>query len=287
MILVTGAAGKTGLAIIAALGDETSHIRALVHREKQAELVLAAGATEVFVGNIQDQAVVSEAMSGIRKVYHISPNVSPQELTIGQLALEAAQKNNISHFVYHSVLHPQVESMPHHWLKMRVEEAIFESGLPFTILQPAPYMQNILVNWDEIARRGIYSIPYGPDTRLSLVDLEDVAQVAAAVLTKPGHTGAIYELCGPGALSQKEMAKIMSDQLGDKIAVQSVDHFEWERLARERGLGNYQVETLLQMFDYYDRFGLVGNPRALNWLLGCPGTPFSAFVGNTIRARSK
>jgi uncharacterized protein YbjT (DUF2867 family) len=286
MILVTGAAGKTGLAVITVLGDETSQIRALVHREKQAELVLAAGASEVLVGDIQEQAVVSEAMSGIRKVYHICPNVSPQELTIGQTVLEAAQKNNISQFVYHSVLHPQVESMPHHWLKMRVEEAIFESGLPFTILQPAPYMQNILVNWDEIVRRGIYSIPYGPDTRLSLVDLKDVAQVAAVVLTKPGHKGAIYELCGPDALNQNEMAEIVSDQLGDKIAVQSVDHLEWERQARECGLGKYQVKTLLQMFDYYDRFGLVGNPRALSWLLGYQSTPFSEFVGNVIRSRS-
>ena len=89
--------------------------------------------------------------------------------------------------VIRSVFHPQVEAMPHHWRKMRVEEKLLASGLPFTILQPAAYMQNILAYWDDIAHRGRYALPYAPDSRLSSVDLEDVAQAAALVLTESGH----------------------------------------------------------------------------------------------------
>ena len=59
---------------------------------------------------------------------------------------EAARRAGIRHLVYHSVLHPQVEAMPHHWQKMRVEEQLFAAGLPYTILQPAAYMQNVLAH---------------------------------------------------------------------------------------------------------------------------------------------
>ena len=72
----------------------------------------------------------------------------------------------MEHFVYHSVLHPQTEKMNHHWQKMRVEEMIFESGLPFTILQPAPYMQNLLAGWKSIVEDGVLRVPYSVDSEI-------------------------------------------------------------------------------------------------------------------------
>jgi len=154
MILVTGAAGKTGISIIKALHQRESDVRAFVRRDEQVDLAAAAGAGEIVIGDLRDDGLVHRAMRGVQKIYHICPNVSPDEIYIGRLAIEASKKNNIEHFVYHSVLHPQVEKMPHHWLKMRVEEELFESGLPFTILQPAPYMQNILAGWSDIVSKG-------------------------------------------------------------------------------------------------------------------------------------
>ena len=82
--------------------------------------------------------------------------------------------------------------MPHHWKKLRVEEMLFESRLPYTILQPATYMQNLLAYWCKIHEEGIFQLPYSVETRLSMVDLNDVAQAAAIVLTEPGHVGATY-----------------------------------------------------------------------------------------------
>ncbi len=285
MVLVTGAAGKTGLAVINALKAHNKGVRALIHREAQVNRVTSAGASEVVIGDMRDQALMHEAMSGLRKVYHICPNVNPDELTIGKLAIEAARENHISHFVYHSVLHPQVEMMPHHWLKMRVEEAIFESGLYFTILQPAPYMQNILAGWDAIVSSGIYTFPYHEATRLTLVDLMDVAQVALNVLTTPGHAGAIYELCGPDALNQIEIAAIIGDRLGIQVSTQQIDRLDWERQAKERGLGTYQIESLLKMFDYYERFGFIGSSSVIDWLLGRRSMSFSAFIDELVRPK--
>jgi uncharacterized protein YbjT (DUF2867 family) len=278
MILVTGAAGKTGLAVIRALRKRSVPIRAFVHRPEQVDGVLEVGAHEAVAGDLTDPAHVSEAMSSVRSVYHICPNVSPDEFTIGKIAIESARRNDISHFVYHSVFHPHVESMPHHWLKMRVEETIFESRLNFTIVQPAPYMQNIMANWRSIVEEGIYPIPYSPNTRIRMVDLEDVAEAAAIILGNERHSGAIYELCGPQLYSQKDVAHLLSLKLHKQISIRQIGPAEWKYQAKERGLGTYQIDALIKMFHYYMEYGYIGNPNILTWLLGRPGTDFSTFL---------
>jgi NAD(P)H dehydrogenase (quinone) len=285
VILVTGAAGKTGRAVIRALTAQGAAVRALVHRPKQVRSVEGLGAQEVLVGDMRLQATVDQAAQGVRAVYHICPNVSPNEVAIGEIAIRAAGSAGVERFVYHSVLHPQTEAMPHHWHKLRVEERLFESGLRYTILQPSAYMQNVLAHWDRILEQGTYPVPYPAETRLGMVDLEDVAAAAAVVLTESGHAGATYELGGAEALSQTEVAAILGRQLGRPVRAEVVPLETWERRARASGLGDYQVETLVKMFRYYARHGFWGNPRVLGWLLGHPPATFVAFVARTARER--
>ncbi len=281
MILVTGAAGKTGRAVIRALSAKGELVRAVVRRPEQAEAVQAAGAREVVVGDMRAQPAMTQAAREARAVYHICPNVNPDEVALGLVAIAAARSAGVERLVYHSVLHPQIEAMPHHWLKLRVEELLFESGLPCAILQPAAYMQNVLAHWAAITQQGSYPVPYAAETQLSMVDLEDVAEAAAIVLTQPGHAGATYELVGTEALSQTEVAVILSQQLERPVAVQVVPIEVWEKQSRALGMGNYQIETLVKMFRYYEQFGFGGNPRVLGWLLGRPPTTFAAFVERT------
>ena len=285
MILVTGAAGKTGQAIIRALLKKKMPIRALVHKDDQIHLVQGTGVQEVIVGDMSSQETMNQALQGAKAVYHICPNVSPEEIKIGQIVIKAAQSAEVEHIVYHSVLHPQIKSMPHHWQKMRVEEQIFESGLSYTILQPAPYMQNILAYWNAIIEKTKYPVPYSENTRLGSVDLEDVAEVAAIVLSETGHKGAIYELCGEEILSQIEITQILSQFLGHRVDVEVIPIEEWEVNARNKGLGDYQVQTLIQMFRYYERYGFFGNPRILECLLDRTPTSYATFIERTIRER--
>ena len=154
MLLITGAGGKTGKALIRAL-SKAEGVCAFVRREGYVPVAQSLGAEKVIVGDMHDEAVIRSAMKGVRAVYHICPNMSPDELVVGNLVIGEAQKAGIQHFVYHSVLHPQTEKMNHHWQKLRVEEMIFESALPFTILQPAPYMQNLLAGWESILDEGV------------------------------------------------------------------------------------------------------------------------------------
>jgi NAD(P)H dehydrogenase (quinone) len=278
MILITGSAGKTGRAIIQALAKSKETVRALVHRLDQVAMLEALGVEDVQVGDMLEPASIAWAVQGVRAIYHISPNVSPDEMIIGKNIIRAAQAANVEQLVFHSVLHPSIEAMPHHWQKLRVEENLFESGLLYTILQPTVYMQNVLVNWDLILSTGIFPLPYLPETRLSLVDLEDVSRAAAKVLTEPGHQGATYELVGTPGMSQINMADVLSEQLDRPVTAKAVPLEEWERGARSAGLGDYQVSTLIKMFSYYERYGFVGNSNVLSCLLQRQPTSFADFV---------
>jgi NAD(P)H dehydrogenase (quinone) len=273
MILVTGAAGKTGKAVIAAVAARGAEVRALVHRAAQTDEVTAQGAREVAVGGFDDPAALARAASGVTAIYHICPNVSPHEMAYAKAVVAAAKAAGVRRFVYHSVLHPQIEAMPHHWAKLRVEEMLLASGLDVTFLQPTAYMQNILAGWRSIVEDGIYRVPYPVETRISLVDLRDVAQAAALVLTEPGHGGATYALVGTAPLTQTEVADALSAALGRPVRAVAEPVEAWEARARAAGMGDYQRDTLAAMFRSYAANGLAGNSNVLGWLLGRrPGT---------------
>ena len=284
MILITGAAGKTGRAVIRALAerhgqaDKGEFVRALVHRPEQVNLVRQLGAEEVVVGELQEAPTLNLAMQDIRAIYFICSNMNPDELAIGKQVITTACANNVEYLVYHSVLHPQVEAMPHHWQKLRVEEKIFESGLHFAILQPAAYMQNILAQWEAITWQGVYPVPYAVETRLGMVDLEDVAESAAKILLDTHFAGGTYELAGAEALTQVEVAAILGHSLGRAVRPEHVARAAWEARSRAAGLSEYAIGTLLKMFAYYEEFGFWGNPAILTWLLGHQPVTFGQFV---------
>jgi NAD(P)H dehydrogenase (quinone) len=277
MILVIGAAGKTGLAILRALALLGAETRALVHRENQIQIVREAGAQETVVGDILDGDVLAKAIRGIEAIYLISPNVHPLEFEIGKAVIAAAKAAGISRLVYHSVMYPQIESMPHHWQKLRVEEALIESGMQFAILQPASYMQNILPYWEVIRKGGEYIVPYSIDSEFTPVDLEDVAEVAADVLSKPSHEGAVYQLAGPDRLSSGKMGELMGALLSREIRVTRQSINDWKKSVGN-GMAPYSVDALSKMFDYYDERGFAGSSAILETLLGRSATTFPQFL---------
>jgi NAD(P)H dehydrogenase (quinone) len=283
MILITGAAGKTGKAVIEAVAARGAQVRALVHRAAQTDEVTAQGAREVAVGGFDDPAALARAASGVTAIYHICPNVSPHEIAYAKAVVTAAKAAGVPRFVYHSVLHPQIEAMPHHWAKLRVEEMLLASGLDVTFLQPTAYMQNILAGWRSIVEDGVYQVPYPVETRISLVDLRDVAQAAALVLTEPGHGSATYALVGTAPLTQIEVADALSAALGRPVRAAAEPIEAWEARARAAGMGDYQRDTLAAMFRSYAACGLAGNSNVLGWLLGrAPGT-LGEFVADAVR----
>jgi NAD(P)H dehydrogenase (quinone) len=286
MILVTGAGGKTGKAVITALVARGAAVRGFVRSPAHEAALTTLGAAEVVVGAMDDPDAVARAARGADAIYHICPNVSPHEVAFAKALIAAATAAAVPRLVYHSVLHPQIEAMPHHWAKLRVEEMLFSSRLDVTILQPPAYMQNSLAQWDLMTREGVYRVPYPIDTRLSLVDLDDVAEAAALVLLDASHSGATYELVGTPPLSQIEIAATFGRALTKTILAEAESIEDWDRRARGAGLDHHARETLIRMFQAYARDGLKGNPNVLGWLLGRPPTSLAAFAARTVAAQA-
>jgi uncharacterized protein YbjT (DUF2867 family) len=279
MILVTGAAGKTGKAVVKALAARGARVRALVRNAEHAGALTALGAAEVALGSFTDDAALASAAAGAQAIYHICPNMSREEVVYARAVVAAAKAQGVRRFVYHSVLHPQIEAMPHHWAKMRTEEMLFTSGFDLTILQPTAYMQNILAAWRGITAEGVFRVPYPVETRLSLVDLDDVAEAAASVLTQDGHAGATYELVGTVPLSQLEVASAIGAALQRAVRAEAESIAAWQARARAAGMGEHERATLADMFRYYAAYGLIGNSNMLAWLIGRRPTSIAAFLG--------
>jgi NAD(P)H dehydrogenase (quinone) len=282
MILVTGAAGKTGSAVIKALAAKGARVRALVRRPDQAAALTALGANEVAIGSFDHPPSLAAAAAGARAIYHICPNVSRDEFRYVCAIVAAAHAHGVKRFVYHSVLHPQVAAMPHHWEKMRVEDMLLAEGFDLTILQPTAYMQNILGAWPGVVDEGVFRVPYPIGTRLCLVDLPDVAEAAALVLTADGHGGATYELVGTRPLSQIEVAVAIGSALKRNVGVEEETVQAWEARARATGMGDHERTTLTAMFRYYAAHGLVGNSNTLRWLLGRAPNDLASFLRRAV-----
>ncbi len=279
-VLVTGAGGKTGRHVIAALLARGVRVRAWVHSGRGAP-DWPEERVDVLAGDLMQAALWERALDAIDAVYHIPPNMFPQEEALGELAIAACERAGVARFVYHSVLHPHVEAMPHHWRKMRVEERLFASELTYTILQPTAYMQNLRAAWPSIRDQGVLRQPYSPNARISLVHLEDVAQAAARVVTEPGHEYAIYELVGTAPLSQHEVAAAFARDLKRPVRAEKTPLEAWDAQATE--LSPYARAALHAMFRYYDRHGLAGNPWVLRTLLGRAPMTLDAFIASLFR----
>lgn len=288
-VLITGAAGKTGLALIARLAQLEPpglEIRALARRADQRSRLERSGAHEVVVADLTDRSGLEAALEAIDTVYHICPNVHPEEVSIGGRLIELALDAGARRFVYHSVLAPRIRAMPHHWAKHQVEKLLTASGLEFTILQPAPYMQNVLAQKANLLERGVYRVPYALSTRFSMADLEDIAEAAAATLRGGDHSGATYELCAGGLLDQHEIAREVGRALGRKVQAETVDRAAWAREARSGGMPEAQIRTLVAMFRYYERTGMTGSAEPLAQLLGRTPRSFADFAERAFESRA-
>lgn len=282
MILVTGAGGKTGKALIQAF-SKVEHVCAFVHHREQASVAMSLGAERVVAGDLLDEAAIRDAMQGVRAVYHVCPNMSPDEVVMGKLVMGAAREMGVERFVYHSVLHPQTGQMPHHWAKLRVEEMLFESGLAFTVLQPAPYMQNFLAGWKSIVEDGVLQVPYSIHSQFSFIDLDDLAEVACRVITGPDHANAIYELAGTQAMTCVAVAEILSRTLERPVYARQEQIGDWR--SRGVGMSGYGLDGVVRMFAYYDQFGLAGNPNVLSWILRREPASLESFFRRTFMER--
>lgn len=277
-ILLTGANGKTGRAILKKLVGLKLVVKVFIRDKNQWQDLKALGAAGFAVGDMLDVDSIDSAVMGCQKIIHVGPPMHPDEKTITQSFIEAAIKQNIGHFIYYSVMHPLRRDVRHHRLKLDAEEVLVESGIPYTILQPIRYMQHLLPIWNKVVEEGVHAMPFNTEVMFNVVDLEDLAEATAIVAAEPGHYFATYELAGVEPLSQTDMAAIISDVIGTPVAAQAISQEQLADNAREKGFNEDKVEQMMLMNKHYDDCGFLGSPNVLRWILGRQPTLYREFV---------
>lgn len=281
-VLITGAGGKTGRAVIEAVTANGGSVRALVRDlDRHADLAHAdlahadltdttrddssktSGDVEVVRGDQREVDDLVAALDGCAAVYAIAPNVSAHELAMARAIVTACRRTDVARLVFHSVIHPQLSAMPHHTAKSAAEELVIESGLEWTILQPNAYLQN-LGGYVAQLHEGTYRVPYATDRGLAMVDLRDVATVAARCLLDDVGVHGTFELSGPVEVAPEDVARAASEILGRQVVAERQDPATWLSAVESSSA----TSRLHAMFAHYDRYGSPGDATVLRVLLG-------------------
>lgn len=290
MFLLTAANGNQCRPLLPRLVAAGIPIRALRRTAGRDEELLSLGVKEVMVGELSDPEVVARALDGVTGVFHIGPSAHPRERELGLEMVAAAKRAGVEHFIYSSVLHPILTGLLQHERKRDVEEALLESGLNFTIVQPADFFQT--VQYRHAFAAGDFKLIWGGEKRQSLVDLNDVAEVVAKIVVEGrAHFGATYELSSADCLSPREIADAISEVTGQPInvVVEEVDDFlsTWFGDAYSRQAMAAEYETFKALSDWYWAYDFVGNPNVLSWLLGRQPTSFRTYLTREYARRSE
>ncbi len=116
------------------------------------------------------------------------------------------------------------------------------------------------------------------DAKTSLVDLRDVAAVAAMALTSEGHATKIYELKGPEALTQDEIAKRIAERSGRAVSHVNIPQEAHQKAMLDLGMPEWQVKALIELQDYYVRGSAAAVDGLIAKLLGRPERTMDAFL---------
>lgn len=279
-ILVTGATGKTGAALLSALARRGTPFTAMV-RSARDSTRLAAPAASLAVADFDDEDALERALAGVTKAYLVTP--SSEQAENQQLRfVEHAARGGVSHIVLLSQL-AAAENSPVRFLRYHaaVERRIRELGLGYTFLRPNLYFQGLLAFRDLIAAEGRFFAPIG-DARVSAVDVRDIGEVAASALTEPGHEGHTYTLTGPAAVTHSEMAVGLSEAL--RRPVDFVDAPPAVLAQTLAGvLPPWQVDGLLEDYAHYRAGEATEVSEDIPAVLGRPATTFTTFVHDSVQ----
>lgn len=214
MILVTGSTGNVASMLIPMLLQSGQQVRALVHDEAKAQGLRDQGA-DVVVADLEAPETLDAAVAGVDRIYLLTTGNTPNAGQHGINLVDAVKRSNgRPHMVRHGMFgDPRSRIFIGH---QQIEAALAESGLPVTILSPTFAMQNTMAGAQTVASAGqLYWAM--DDAKLAMIDLRDVAECAAAVLTSDGHVGKNYVLTGPQAVSFHDVANALSGALGKSV----------------------------------------------------------------------
>jgi uncharacterized protein YbjT (DUF2867 family) len=245
-IFVSGATGNTGGEVAKQLIEKGMPVRAGIHSEQKATPLKDLGAEVVSV-DFQDTKSIVAALEGVEKAYSVSPLV-PTMAELGLNFVKSAKQAGVKYMVRASGLgadSPQAITFGQ-WHR-EVEKAVENSGIAYTLIRPNSFMQNYITYASHTVKtQNAFYLPQG-EGKISLIDVRDIAAAIVAALTESGHEGKAYDLTGPEAISNYQVAEILSKITGRTINYVDVPEDTARQNMKGMGMPEAIVEGLLEL----------------------------------------
>jgi uncharacterized protein YbjT (DUF2867 family) len=276
MILITGATGRIGSATVERLSSSGVRVRALVRSPEKVASIAGPG-VEVVRGDLEQVHSLDAALQGVTRALLVSP-LDPRQVELQGNFIEAAKRAGPVHIVKISGLGTALDSPVRsgRW-HAQTEAQLEASGLPFTHLRPLFFMQNILRFAQVIARTGEFDAALGQG-KIAMVDVRDVAAVAAAALTMDGHTGKAYTITGPEALSYADVAEKLSLAIGKPVFYRDVPLAVIRQRLLEAGMPEWHVGVQLDFHTTLREGGASSVTDTVETVTGKPPRSFEQFA---------
>src|ERR1700686_1210398 len=277
MILVTGATGLNGRELLRLLSGRGVGVRALVRNPAKAEAIVALTHVGIVQGDMARPATLVTALRGIDRAMLISSS-DPMMLDVQSNFIDAAKKAGVKHVVKLSGIMPELDSA-FRFARMHgeIEKRLEASGMAFTHLRAGEFMPAYFRQVPNITAKGAMFLPM-EEARIASIDVGDITEIAARVLTGSGHEGKTYPLTGPEALTMTEVAAKLSAATGKPIRYVNVPPEDARQAQLAAGMPPYLVDALFELFAErrHGKESKVWPDAAV--LLGRPPTTFDEFA---------
>jgi uncharacterized protein YbjT (DUF2867 family) len=266
MILITGASGTVGRTVLEAMRKSGKPFRAMYRSEEDASRAPAGVST--VIADFADKESLRRALVGVDTVFLVCSPI-PQLVELESNVIDTSRETGVKHIVLNSALGAGDYPKSYPSWHRAVEDKLKSSGLGCTVLRPNGFMQNIVAfNAPSIRTQGAFYAAMGK-AKTSLIDVRDVAALAARVLTEPnGHAGKTYELNGPEAVSNDEIAERISRVSGRAVKYVDIPEAAQRKAMLDSGMPEWQVNALLELQEYYVSGKCTGPADTLAKLLG-------------------
>lgn len=285
-IVVTGATGALGRLVVAALlakGVPAAGITAAVRTPEKAR-DLADQGIRLLVADYDRPETYAEAFTPEDRVLLISAAEVGRRVEQHRAVIDAAAAAGVAQLAYTGVFGGPKADFTLAADHRGTEQAILDSGLPYTFLRNNWYTEMTTDQLTGIVERGVIANGVGPDGRLATAPRRDYAEAAAVVLTTDGHLKTAYELGGDTAWTYGEFAAEVTRQTGRPVVHQSLDRAANTAMLVSAGLPESFAEVLAEVDEAIDRGALAGTPGDLSRLIGRPTTPLADVIAERLRA---
>jgi len=269
MILVTGASGTVGSEVVKVLGGSGAKFRAGYRSRPQN---VPKGVESVAL-DFDEPETIRPALAGVDTVFLLSTMVDPERKVVDE-----AKRAGVKRIVKLSVYGAGEEGFTFARWHRAVERHIEASGVPWTFLRPAGFMQNFFNYMGETIRKESAFYSSAGDGAGAHVDARDIGAVAGRVLTGKGHDGKAYELTGPQALTYAQAAEILSRVLGREIRYVPITHEQHKQGALAAGMPPVYVDALVDLDRYVAEGRMTAVTAAVRSLTGRDPIRFEQFA---------